>query len=498
MGGLITVGSFSLQSYSVASLPNNFVGLQKGWRLGVWEFSYHQAPKGAWELYLYSRTFQKPTGVLEPLQQVLQWHSLGGLALLCQGERERILYGWGRRLFVSCCIPWLSGFSCFSGMALKRWAETHKYKLWLWCALRTQKGQRPLSLSVRFLCCLHPRGTCYRCTCLITPKGLSQWSYLHPPCPSLFLCLACTLGFFPPGSCAPDCPLPSPEQHRLLFLCPPHLCCSFLNSLFLILPPLYSWFLCVCQVLLSPRRTNRPNKLCQVFAVLLTNLVFLLLLVLLRVQAGSPAPPPTQWAHRELSQFILRNQLMYSTRQKHPSPGRISRIRMCSKLSWGLHNLITSSRAPGRGELCSQHSESHFPWNMVQVSWLTSSQVSCFLRSFHQHHKKKRKATEKGKSWQPWKCLTVLFVCSELGWEGSSAQQAVYGEPLTAQEVVKILFGSLRQLGCSWALSVTWLVSIISFGNTSSYIYKLNAPVIILLCLAICSCIIWVWNGEKG
>lgn len=35
------------------------------------------------------------------------------------------------------------------------------------------------------------------CTFLITPKGLSQRSYLHPPCPSLFLCWACTLAFFP-------------------------------------------------------------------------------------------------------------------------------------------------------------------------------------------------------------------------------------------------------------------------------------------------------------
>lgn len=30
----------------------------------------------------------------------------------------------------------------------------------------------------------------------------------------------------------------------------------------------------------------------------------------------------------------------------------------------------------------------------------------------------------------------MLIICSELGWEGSSAQQAVDGEPLTAQDFV--------------------------------------------------------------
>lgn len=37
-------------------------------------------------------------------------------------------------------------------------SRDQRWQLWLWCALRTLKGQRPLSLSVRLLCCLHPRG----------------------------------------------------------------------------------------------------------------------------------------------------------------------------------------------------------------------------------------------------------------------------------------------------------------------------------------------------
>lgn len=145
---------------------------------------------------------------------------------------------------------------------------------------------------------------------------------------------------------------------------------------------------------------------------------------------------------------------MYSTRQKHPSPGRISRIRMCSKLSWGLHNLITSSRAPGRGStaLSTLSHTSPETWYRFPDSLPPRTFISLGL--FTNITSKKRKVTKKEKSRQPWplshgSACPMVLVCSEMGWEGSSAQQAVHGEPLAAQEVVGILFGSLRQLGCS-------------------------------------------------
>lgn len=37
---------------------------------------------------MYSRNFQKPTGVLDPLHQVLYWHSWGMLALLVPGGKR--------------------------------------------------------------------------------------------------------------------------------------------------------------------------------------------------------------------------------------------------------------------------------------------------------------------------------------------------------------------------------------------------------------------------
>lgn len=142
-----------------------------------------------------------------------------------------------------------------------------------------------------------PVAFCYGCTFLITPKGLSLWSYLHPSCLSLFLCLACTLGFFPSVSCAPpDCPLPSREQHSLPppFLCPLHLSSSEIVS-FLSFPSLYNWFLCGCQVLLSSHHVLKKNKQTQQglpgpCCALKINLVFLLLLVLSRTQAQHPLP----------------------------------------------------------------------------------------------------------------------------------------------------------------------------------------------------------------
>lgn len=120
---------------------------------------------------------------------------------------------------------------------------------------------------------------------------------LHPSCLSLFLCLACTLGFFPSVSCAPpDCPLPSREQHSLPppFLCPLHLSSSEIVS-FLSFPSLYNWFLCGCQVLLSSHHVLKKNKQTQQglpgpCCALKINLVFLLLLVLSRTQAQHPLP----------------------------------------------------------------------------------------------------------------------------------------------------------------------------------------------------------------
>lgn len=162
---------------------------------------------------------------------LLCWHSLG----VPGGKRENP--GWlekgnGLYLVVS---PGFKALVIFQQWHLEvsRDPEMRALALVSTWELRRDRGLFPSVWG--FFALSTPGIFCYRFTFLDTPKGLSLWSYLHPPCPSLSLCLACTLGFFPPVSCAPDCLLPSPQQHRLP---PPFLCLllSFLKFSFLILP----------------------------------------------------------------------------------------------------------------------------------------------------------------------------------------------------------------------------------------------------------------------
>lgn len=157
MGGLITVGScFLVSAFIFSSLfARQFCRVSRKQRVGVWEFSCHQASKDACKLYLHSRNFQKPTGVLDSLHQ-----GPGVVAQLGSArrkERESCMAGKGQ-WFVSCCIPCLQGFRFFSGMAFRGGQRPRNVSSGSGVYLRTQKGQRPLSLSVRFLCSLHSRG----------------------------------------------------------------------------------------------------------------------------------------------------------------------------------------------------------------------------------------------------------------------------------------------------------------------------------------------------